>query len=110
MDIMVADIQRLKLGRMYMEKNTDKGYSARALREKGVRVYTYSEKMNKHIKIVTYLKAAWSDIRFVNGTDESFINQVCDYTEDAEHDDAPDSLASLVQRAKFSTPYHSPFS
>lgn len=110
MDIMVADVQRLKLGRMYMEKNTDKGYSARALREKGVRVYTYSEKMNKHIKIVTYLKAAWKDIRFVKGTDESFINQVCDYTEDAEHDDAPDSLASLVQRAKFSTPYHSPFS
>lgn len=25
------------------------------------------------------------------------INQVCDWTEDAEHDDAPDSMASLLR-------------
>lgn len=31
------------------------------------------------------------------------IDQICDYTEDAEHDDAPDSLASLCQRGRFHT-------
>jgi hypothetical protein len=70
---------------------------------------TYAEKMNKHVKIVTYLKAAWPDVVFVEGTDKAYIDQVCDYTEDAEHDDAPDSLASLVQRARFKTAYVSAF-
>lgn len=26
-----------------------------------------------------------------------YINQICDYTENAEHDDAPDSAASIVR-------------
>ena len=40
------------------------------------------------------------DVVFCEGTDEAYIDQICDYTEDAEHDDAPDSLASLIQRNK----------
>lgn len=80
------------------------------MRKLGVRTVEYSEHMNKHVKIVTHLKGVWSDVIFCEGTDQPYINQICDYTEDAEHDDAPDSLASLVQRGKFSTPYHSPFS
>ena len=110
MPIIVADIERLKLGRMYMETNADKGYGARAFKEQGVRVVPYPEAMNKHVKIITYLKAAWPDIVFCEGTDEAYINQVCDYTEDAEHDDAPDSLASLCQRGRGKAePYISPF-
>ena len=104
------DCERLMLGRMYMENNADKGYSARAFREKGVRVAGYTEKLNKHVKIVTYLKTAWPDIVFCEGTDEAYIDQICDYTEDAEHDDAPDSLASLIQRNKLGgREYVSPF-
>ena len=100
MDSICADVERLALGRMYMENNADKGYSARAFRDRGLRVAGYAEKMNKHVKIVTYLKTHWKDVAFVEGTDEAYINQICDYTEDAEHDDAPDSLASLIQRSK----------
>ena len=96
----LADHERLRLGRLYMETNADKGYGARAFKDAGVRVVPYPESMNKHIKIVTYLKAAWPDIVFVEGTDKAYIDQICDYTEDAEHDDAPDSLASLVMRMK----------
>lgn len=110
MDAICADVERLMLGRMYMENNADKGYSARAFKERGVRVAGYTEHMNKHVKIVTYLKTAWPDIVFCEGTDEAYINQICDYTEDAEHDDAPDSLASLVQRNKLGgRDYVSPF-
>lgn len=97
------DVERLMLGRMYMETNSDKGYSARAFKSMGIRVVPYAENLNKHVKIVTYLKAAWPDIVFVDGTDQSYIDQICDYTEDAEHDDAPDSLASLIQRGRFSS-------
>ncbi len=100
MGTIVSECQRLKVGKLYTELNADKGYSARALKEMGLRVSPYQEKLNKHIKIVTYLKAAWPDIVFVEGTDQAYIDQICDYTEDAEHDDAPDSLASLCQHMK----------
>lgn len=103
------EVKALLLGKMFMETNADKGYAAQAFRGHGLKVSTYAEHMNKHVKIVTYLKTAWPDIIFCEGTDQAYINQICDYTEDAEHDDAPDSLASLVQRAKFSREYVSPF-
>jgi predicted phage terminase large subunit-like protein len=82
---------------MYNEVNADKGMVARDLKKLGVKVVTYSETTNKYIKIVTYLKKVWKDIIFVNGTDPEYIEQITDYTDVAEHDDAPDSLASLIR-------------
>ena len=84
-------------GKLYTERNADKGMVARDLKNLGVRTVTYDEGMNKYIKIVTYLKAIWKDVIFVEGTDEKYIEQICDYTEDAAHDDAPDSAASLAR-------------
>ena len=101
MSLIMDDYRRLMLGRLYTETNADKGYSARAFKDMGARVVPYPESMNKHMKIVTHLKAAWPSIVFVEGTDQAYIDQICDYTEDAEHDDAPDSLASLCQRGRF---------
>ena len=101
MSLIMDDYRRLMLGRLYTETNADKGYSARAFKDMGARVVPYPESMNKHMKIVTHLKAAWPSIVFVEGTDKAYIDQICDYTEDAEHDDAPDSLASLCQRGRF---------
>jgi hypothetical protein len=43
------------------------------------------------------LKAIWKDLIFVDGTDKEYIQQICDYFEDAEHDDAPDDAASLAR-------------
>lgn len=84
-------------GKMYIEKNADKGMVARDLRNLGIRTVSYAESMNKHVKIATYLKAIWADIEFVEGTDPEFIEQICDYSEDAEHDDAPDSISCLAR-------------
>lgn len=84
-------------GKMYIEKNADKGMVSRDLRNIGLRTVNYNESMNKHIKISTYLKAIWADVIFVEGTDPEYIEQICDYTEDTEHDDAPDSMASLAR-------------
>ena len=67
------------------------------LRSKGERVSIYHEDMNKFIKITSYLKAVWKDVIFVDGTDQEYIDQICDYNENAEHDDAPDSAASIVR-------------
>ena len=53
--------------------------------------------MNKFLKITSYLKAVWKDVVFVAGTDPEYINQICEYNENADHDDAPDSAASIVR-------------
>ena len=84
-------------GKLYLETNADKGMVGRDLRKLGPRTMLYSESMNKYIKIVTYLKAIWKDVIIVEGTDEEYIDQICDYTENAEHDDAPDSAACLAR-------------
>lgn len=89
--------KRFNAGKIYCEDNGDKGYLAKQLRAKGERVVTYHENMNKDLKITSYLKFEWNNVIFVLGTDQEYINQICDYNENAEHDDAPDSLASLVR-------------
>lgn len=96
-DKIAEDYQRFMCGKSYNEINADKGFVAKELRKKDMRVVTYHEGMNKYLKIVTYLKAIWDNIVFVEGTDEEYIRQICDYFEDAEHDDAPDSAASLAR-------------
>lgn len=84
-------------GKLYIERNADKGMVARDLKKMGIRTAPYDESQNKYMKIATYLKAIWPDVIFVKGTDPEYIEQICDYTEDAEHDDAPDSAASLAR-------------
>jgi hypothetical protein len=97
MPYIIADRQKYLAGKIYCETNADKGYLAKALREKGERVITYAESMNKYIKIVTHLKADWKNVIFVKGTDPEYIDQILDYNEYAEHDDAPDSAACVCR-------------
>lgn len=85
-------------GRLFNETNGDKGYLNKSLKAKGVRSVPYHEDMNKFLKITSYLKAVWKNVVFVAGTDPEYINQICDYNENAEHDDCPDSLASLIRK------------
>lgn len=84
-------------GKIYCEENGDKGYLGRDLRKRKERVVIYSESMNKYVKITSYLKFEWENVVFVQGTDTEYINQICDFNDNAEHDDAPDSLASLIR-------------
>lgn len=93
----LEDYSRFMCGKIYNENNADKGMVGRDLRKLGAKVVLYAEHQNKYIKIVTYLKAIWKDVIFVNGTDNEYLNQICDYSENAEHDDAPDSVASLAR-------------
>ena len=60
----------------------------------------YTESTNKFIKISTYLKKYWNQIEFLEETDTDYINEILDYTENAEHDDSPDSLASIIRKLK----------
>lgn len=96
-DLIKADYERFLCGKLLNESNADKGMVGKDLRKLGIKVILYAEKMNKYMKIVTYLKAIWKDLVFVEGTDPEYIRQITDYFEDAEHDDAPDSAASLAR-------------
>ena len=96
-DEIIALRKKFNAGKIRCEDNGDKGYLAKDLRRKGERTMEYHEDMNKFLKITTYLKGEWNNVVFVNGTDPEYIEQICDYNEDAEHDDAPDSLASTIR-------------
>lgn len=86
-----------RAGTLYLESNADKGYLAEKI---SMPINLYHEATNKYIKISTYLRERWKDIIFTADTDKEYINQVLDYSENAEHDDAPDSLASLLRAEK----------
>lgn len=87
-----------KAGTIYCERNADKGYLAKELRNRRFIANDYQESMNKFIKISTYLKKNWDNITFLECTSPEYINEILDYTENAPHDDSPDSLASLLRQ------------
>ena len=100
-DEILEEATRLQCGILYCESNGDKGFLKDAINERDdypdVWARTYTESQNKMIKIQTYLKQAWGRIRFLTGTDREYIDQILDYTEYAEHDDAPDSAATVCR-------------
>lgn len=101
-DDCIADIaaihQQYRAGSLLMETNGDKGYGSRDFSRAGFHVNTYHEKTNKYIKIATYLRKNWNRIYWLADTDPEYLDQILGYSETAaEHDDAPDSAASLVR-------------
>lgn len=97
MDAILADCDRLRCAPIYCETNGDKGYLAREMRARGADVRPYPEKMNKYLKISTFLRKWWGNVVFLSGTDPAYIAQIMDYNEQAEHDDAPDSAACICR-------------
>ena len=88
---------RFRCAPLYCETNGDRGYVARALRERGLAVRPYAERMNKFLKISAHLRPHWRDIRFHPGTDPAYLREIAAYSPFAAHDDAPDSAASLMR-------------
>ena len=86
-----------KVGTIYCERNADKGYLKDELLSSGFIADDYHESTNKFIKISTYLKKQWVNVLWLEETDPDYINEILDYTENAEHDDAPDSAASILR-------------
>lgn len=97
MDDIIGYREQFNAGYILCEDNGDKGYLAKEFRRRGERAKVYHETTNKFLKISSFLKAEWKNIVFVDGTDRDYINQICDYNENAEHDDAPDSAASVIR-------------
>lgn len=86
-----------RAGKLYNETNADKGYLVKKVKAP---VGKYHEKMNKHLKISTYLRENWENIIFIKDTEPEYINQILEYNENVQHDDAPDSLSSLIRETE----------
>jgi hypothetical protein len=97
LNIIFNYLRMYKVGTVYVETNADKGYLAKELRGRGAIVGEYHESTNKFVKISTYLRKNWKNITFLECTDPEYMNEILDYTENAEHDDSPDGLASLIR-------------
>jgi predicted phage terminase large subunit-like protein len=96
---------KYKIGPIYNENNADKGYLASNLEDRGLVVFSYHESMNKYVKISTFLTKAWKNIYWLNETDPEYIDQILDYNLHAPHDDAPDSIASLLRETEETAQY-----
>ena len=106
-----SEARRLRCAPILMEKNADKGFVGKELKRMGDAVRLYDEHQNKFMKIATFLRKWWKNIVWLEGTDKAYIEQIMAYTEQAEHDDAPDSAACLCRYfdPRDSTKYISPF-
>jgi len=93
-----SKVCKYKCKMMYNETNADKGYLAENISDQGIRVDTYHERLNKHIKISTFLYRHWSEIDWDPDTDPEYLNQILDYMEGSEPDDCPDSASSLIRK------------
>ena len=96
-DPIIEEARRLMCEPIRCEENGDKGFLVRELLRRDVYAMGYTEHMNKFVKIATILKKWWPRIIFLEGTDPEYIDQILDYTENAEHDDAPDSAACVCR-------------
>ena len=97
LDIIGDEARRLICLPVHCEDNGDKGFLAQELFRREIYSQTYTEHMNKYIKITTFLRKWWPRIVFLEGTDPEYIDQILDYTENAEHDDAADSAACVCR-------------
>ena len=106
--------KRFRCGTVWSETNADKGYLAKDLKALKIQAKTYSEDLNKDVKIGHFLRKYWKRIYFLHATQEyeealdeiadqnakiyvSYLDQIQEYEEEADIDDAPDSLASCLR-------------
>ena len=99
------EIEHRGCNELIMEDNGDKGMLAKVFAffdsARWLSTENYHESQNKHKKIHSYLGHFWHKIVWAKDTDPEALAQICDYVEDAEPDDAPDSAASLLREVFF---------
>lgn len=98
--------KRFRAGTIYCEDNADKGYLRKEISGMGLPVSGYHEHMNKFVKISTYLRKNWKKVKWLEETDPEYINEILDYSEFAEHDDSPDSAASILRKLETRAAYN----
>lgn len=91
-------VEKYDVKGLYLEENFDKGLVAKDLRAQGIPVWSYQETVSKYAKITSILYKYWSVLRFSKNCDAKYLEQITEYKDGVAHDDAPDSLASLLMQ------------
>jgi len=104
----IQKLVRYEVREVFSEDNADRGYTNDVLelnpvlRQKGVWMTEYHELEKKHVKIANYLGEVFNQIEFAQESDPNYMEQVIDWREGEEPDDAPDSASALVREGGFS--------
>jgi hypothetical protein len=85
---------------LYCESNQAQVVIAKEFVNRGLFVREIKNTINKHLRIVNSIKTNWSKLYFSNSISENYIKQILNYSEHARFDDAPDSLAGLLEQFK----------
>jgi len=106
LDFFKQQCKKYKVQSVYIELNSDRGWTASQLKNLGIIAKTYNESTKKQFKIATYLWEVWEQLYWVNLDDDpmrlDYMAQITNWESEAKcWDDAPDSASSLV-RARFS--------
>jgi hypothetical protein len=111
----IKECSKRLVRKIWLESNADRGFGAKELnraiellyKEKKIvhrpLVEDYHEAMNKDKKIQTYGKRYWDSIDWVHSgkkssTHDDFLEQVVDYMDGQEPNDAPDTMSSLMRQ------------
>jgi hypothetical protein len=86
-----------RCGKLVVERNADKGMSEAEMRKHFMYVTGCDEREPKVAKIDQYAKSNYGIIKFCEGIDKDYMQQINDYAHGIEPDDAPDSLAGAIR-------------
>lgn len=89
--------KKFGIATLFVESNQGQLAIANHLSKK-LHVKRINNSDSKNIRIQNFVKVNWSNIYFSQDCQAEYLNQVLEYSEFALHDDAPDSLAGLVQQ------------
>jgi hypothetical protein len=111
----IMECSKRLVRKVWLESNADRGFGKKELERAVELLYKqkkithrpmiedYHESMNKDKKIQTYGKRYWESIDWVHSgmrktTHDDFLEQVVDYMDGQEPNDAPDTMSSLLRQ------------
>jgi len=93
----LKELKRARCGTITIEINADQGYTVKEFKKLWPSVKGYRERENKHLRILNYVRKYWKNIVFDSAVNLEYLNEILDYQEGQEPDDAPDALAGLMR-------------
>lgn len=89
---------RYNLNCLFIESNQAQAVLEYELKKRGLRVRSLPSIQNKHLRIVNYVRVNWDRLFFSRAVDSDYLKQIVTYSELANNDDGPDSLAGLIKQ------------
>lgn len=89
-------LNKYQVSKLVLESNQAQGVLSYEFQKRKIFVKTVHNVTNKHFRICSNVKTAWSKVFFSRNVQTEYCQQILNYSESAKNDDAPDSLAGLI--------------